>query len=177
MRLLWLALLLAACASDAPPSASGPAEALDPNALVLSPRGVARLGAETPFDTVAVRAALPAGFAVELHGGQSGEPAIWALRDGQILFEVYGAATVTRVEAPNADVAGPGGARPGQSFAEAGGEAMDCEIGTGRLADLAVCRRDGLGYVFASAAFVGQTEMPEAPADAFLERIVWRADG
>lgn len=176
---LLAAAALASC-SDRAPDASDPAT--DPNALTITRDGAGRLGAATPFDTTAIRAALPAGFDTERHDGPSGAPVVWALRDGQIVFEVYPDAAglaVGRVDAPNAAVAGPQGARPGQTFAEAGGADLDCAPGTDDLAGRAVCRSGGVDLVFASAALVGQTALPPdaALADASLERIVWRADG
>ena len=171
--LLAAALALAACTREAPGTEA-------PDALMLTADGAGRLGAATPFDTASVRAALPAGFTTELHDGQRGAPEIWALRDGQIVFEVTASgATVGRIGAPNAAVAGPRGVRPGQTFAEAGGADLECAPGTGTLQDLAVCRDAGVDLVFASQALVGRAAMPPADSlgDAFLERLVWRADG
>ena len=173
-----LAAALAACADPAP-AGRGTDE---PDELALTRDGAGRLGAATPFDTTAIQAALPAGFTVEAHTGAAGAPVVWALRDGQIVFEVYPDAVGTavgRIDAPNAAVAGPQGARPGQTFAEAGGAGLDCAPGTSDLADRAVCTIGGVEVVFASAALVGQTALPadDALADAFLERLVWRADG
>ena len=175
---LAAALALAACTREAPAAGTE-----TPGALTLTAQGAGRLGAATPFDTASVRDALPAGFTTEMHDGQSGAPEIWALRDGQIVFEVTASsagsvATVGRIGAPNAAVAGPRGIRPGQTFAEAGGADLDCAPGTGALQDLAVCPDAGVDLVFASQALVGRTEMPpvDSLGDAFLERLVWRAD-
>lgn len=178
LAVLLAAAVLAAC-SDRAPDASAPA---NPDALTLTRDGAGRLSAAIPFDTTAIRAALPAGFDVERHDGPAGEPVVWALRDGQIVFEVYPDAagtSVGRIDAPNAAVEGPQGTRPGQTFAEAGGADLDCVPGTDDLASRAVCDGGGVDLVFASAALVGQASLPpdEALADAFLERIVWRADG
>ena len=181
MKTFWLALSLslAACSPEAPAPGM---EA--PDTLALTADGAGRLGAATPFDTASVRAALPAGFTTEMHDGQSGAPEIWALRDGQIVFEVTassaeGVTTVGRIGAPNAAVAGPRGVHPSQTFAEAGGADLECAPGTGALQDLAVCRDAGVDLVFASQSLVGRTAMPPADSlgDAFLERLVWRADG
>lgn len=174
---LVLPLALAACGA---PSADVPADA--PAAtpgLTLTADGAGRLGAETPLDSAAVRQALPAGFVTERHDGPDGAPAVWALRDGQIVFELTGGDTVTRIDAPSEAVTGPGGVRPGQTFAEAGGDRGDCALGTDDLRDRAVCDADGVSLVFASEALVGQAALPpaEALAGAVLERLVWRADG
>ena len=177
-----LALSLAACSPDAAPG-DAPAAALRAApgaALELTADGIARLGAETPFDTAAVHDALPAGFTTERHDGPDGAPVIWALRDGQIVFEVYaadGGATVGRIDAPNEDVRGPGGVHPGQTFAEASAGALHCAVGEADLRDRAVCQGAGVALVFASQALVGQRALPPADslADAFLERLVWRA--
>ncbi len=172
---------LAACSPDA--GAPAPAAGSAPStgaALELTAEGVARLGAETPFDSAAVHDALPPGFTTARHADADGTPTIWALRDGQIVFEVYPAAdsaTVGRIDAPNEDVRGPGGAHPGQTFAEAGAAALDCTLGTDDLRDRVVCRGEGVDLVFASQAFAGQAKLPDAEvlAGTFLERLVWRA--
>lgn len=184
VRLLVLVplLALAACSPAAEaPAAETPASGA---ALELTASGIARLGAATPFDSAAVHDALPPGFTAERHESAAGAPTVWALRDGQIVFEVYpapaaegAAATVGRIDAPNEDVRGPGGVHPGQTFAEAGAAALDCALGEGDLRDRAVCRGQGVDLVFASQALVGQSTLPDAAtlADAFLERLVWRA--
>ncbi len=185
VRLLLLAplLALAACSPNAEAPATGAAPPTGA-ALELTASGVARLGAATPFDSAAVHDALPPGFTTERHAEADGTPTIWALRDGQIVFEVYpaagatgAAATVGRIDAPNEDVRGPAGVHPGQTFAEAGAAALDCALGADDLRDRAVCRGDGVDLVFASQALAGQTDLPDAAAlaDAFLERLVWRA--
>ena len=181
------AVLAAGCGGEPPPTAA-PDRVPDQAGLALTADGAGRLSAATPFDSAAVRDALPAGFTTERHDGPAGEPVIWALRDGQIVFEVYAAgeagageaaASVGRIDAPSDLVRGPGGAQPGQTFAEAGGAALDCTLGTGDLRDRAVCRGAGVDLVFADRALVGQTVLPPdaALAGAFLERLVWRADG
>ena len=181
------AVLAAGCGGEpAPPEATDPAPSRA--GLALTADGAGRLSAATVFDSAAVRDALPAGFTTERHDGPAGEPVIWALRDGQIVFEVYAAsgatageagASVGRIDAPSDLVSGPGGAQPGQTFAEAGGAALDCTLGTDDLRDRAVCRGAGVDLVFADRALVGQTALPPAEAlrGAFLERLVWRADG
>ncbi|HEX8299461.1 MAG TPA: DUF1131 family protein [Rubricoccaceae bacterium] len=178
--LLALSLAVAAC-GDAPAdgSADGAQTPAAATGLTLTSEGAGRLGAETPLDSAAVRAALPSGLDIERHDGPDGAPAFWALRDGQIVFEISGGNTVTRIDAPSESVSGPGGARPGQTFADAGASDLDCVAGTDDLRDRAVCRVDGVDLVFASGALVGQAALPpdEALADAVLERLVWRADG
>lgn len=186
------ALALAACvgetpapASDVPASGALADSAATAPDLVLGPEGLGRLGAATPFDTAAVRAALPAGFTAERRSVETAAglvPVVWALRDGQLVLELYADAAgahVGRIDAPGESVVGPGGAHAGQTFADVNGAAMDCEVGTDEQSDMAVCRGAGLSYVFASQALVGRTTLP--PADslqgALLERLVWRADG
>ncbi|HEX9951977.1 MAG TPA: DUF1131 family protein [Rubricoccaceae bacterium] len=173
---LALSLALTAC-GDA--SGDSPGDAPAAGGLTLTADGAGRLGAETALDSAAVRAALPAGFVTERHAGPDGAPAVWALRDGQIVFEVTGGETVTRIDAPSEAVTGPGGVRPGQTFAEAGGDRLDCALGTGDLRDSVVCRVDGVDLVFASEALAGKTALPPAAtlASAVLDRLVWRADG
>lgn len=177
-----VALALGACADPAPePVPAGPGGA--PSALALGPEGVGPLGAETPFDTAAVRAALPPGFAVELQSADAdGEraPVIWALRDGLLVLEVYPGADgrVGRVDAASDQVEGPDGARTGQGFAEVGGGRMDCEPGEEDLTGRVVCRarRGPVRYVFAHSAPAGTPPDDDQLADALLERLVWRAD-
>ena len=175
-----LMLALAACGGE-PEAAAPEADTPRPGNLTLTAEGVAGLTAATPFDSVSIRDALPAGFTTERHLAPGGTPAVWALRDGQIVFEVTGdtTGTVARIDAPNEDVSGPGGVRPGQTFAEAGAAGLDCTLGAGDLRDRAVCRGAGVDLVFASGALVGQTALPPADslAGAFLERLVWRAEG
>ena len=169
---------LAACATDPAPSPDAPA-ATASGGLVLGPDGLGRLGAETPFDTAAVRAALPAGFAVEVHAVETEAgrvPAIWALRDGLLVLEVFGGETVSRIDAASDPVAGPGGARVGQSFADAGGDGMDCAPGAGAFAGRAVCEDGGVRYVFAHAHAGDGLPDRDALAEALLERIVWTAE-
>ena len=174
-----LALALAACGPE-PSEPAAPGHA--PSALVLDDEGVGRLGAETPFDTAAVRAALPAGFAVEVRSAETERgvvPVVWALRDGLLVLEVYGDdGRVGRVDAASDQVEGPGGARTGQSFAEVDGGRMDCEAGAADLAGRVVCRqgRGAVRYVFAHAAAVGTVPDDDQLADALLERLVWQAD-
>ncbi len=183
VRLLLLAplLALAACSPDAEAPAAGAAVRSAAGApLELTAQGVAGLGAATPFDSAAVHDALPPGFTTVRHADSDGTLTIWALRDGQIVFEVYPAAdsaTVGRIDAPNEDVRGPGGVHPGQTFAEAGAATLDCAIGADDLRDRAVCRGEGVDLVFASQALADQTELPAAGvlAGTFLERLVWRA--
>ena len=176
-----LMLALAACGGDDAPAPGGAPAASRTGGLTLSAEGVAGLSAATPFDSASVREALPAGFTTERHDAPDGAAAVWALRDGQIVFEVTGdtSGTVTRIDAPNEDVSGPGGVRPGQTFAEAGAADLDCALGADDLRDRAVCRGAGVDLVFASRALVGQSALPPADslADAFLERLVWRAEG
>ncbi|HEX8385663.1 MAG TPA: DUF1131 family protein [Rubricoccaceae bacterium] len=182
-------LTLAACGGDpaAPdPSATGGTRVEGSADLVVGEAGVGPLGAETPFDTAAVRAALASGFTTELRSVETARglvPVVWALRDGQLVLELYAdpsGARVGRVDAPNEAVSGPGGARVGQTFADVGGADMDCEAGTDELSGRAVCRGDDRGvlYVFASQQTLGPDLPPaEALTDALLERLVWRADG
>ena len=182
-RLLLLATLaLAACADDPAPAPS-PDETS--TALTLGPAGAGRLGAETPFDTAAVRSALPAGFAVESHTAETERgtvPVVWALRDGLLVFEVYAddaGARVARIDVASDQVEGPGGARTGQTFAELDGASMDCDPGEADLSGRVVCRagrgRD-VRYVFAHAAAVGTVPDDDQLTDALLERMVWTAE-
>lgn len=176
MRALPLALLLAACAPD-PAPAPPEAGAADPAGLVLGADGLGALGAETPFTAEAVRAALPGGFTVEAHDVETAAgrvPALWALRDGLLVLEVTGGATVERVAAASDQVAGPDGARVGQTFAEAGGGALDCEPADepGR----AVCAGGGVAYVFAHGADGDALPPADVLAGALLDRIVWTAE-
>lgn len=176
-----LMLALAACGGESVPEADDSPGAPRPGGLSLTSDGVAGLSRATRFDSASVRAALPAGFTTERHDAPGGAAAVWALRDGQIVFEVTGdtSGTVARIDAPNEDVSGPGGVHPGQTFAEAGAADLDCALGAGDLRDRAVCRGAGVDLVFASQALVGQRALPPADslADAFLERLVWRAEG
>ena len=187
---LIAALALAACADETPaPDVPGSGALADSAAtasdLVLGPAGLGRLGATTPFDTATVRAALPAGFTAELRSVKTAAglvPVVWALRDGQLVLELYADAAGThvgRIDAPGESVVGPGGAHTGQTFADVGGADMDCEVGMDELGGRAVCRGEGVSYVFASQSLVGRSALP--PADslqgALLERLVWRADG
>ena len=66
-----------------------------------------------------------------------------------------------------------------RAFAEAGAADLDCTLGADDLRDRAVCRGAGVDLVFASQALVGQSVLPptDSLADAFLERLVWRAEG
>ena len=176
---LAVALAAAGCASETPAAPADAAPAPAGPDLALTADGAGRLPAATPFDLAAVQAALPAGVTAERHDGPAGEPVLWALRDGRIVFEITAAAgRVARIDAPSEAVSGPGGVRPGQTFAEAGAESLDCAVGTGDLRDRAVCRGAGVDLVFADRALVGQTVLPPdaALAGAFLERLVWRAD-
>lgn len=182
---LLLAVALAACA-DAPapaaPPVSSPNEAA--TALTLGADGVGQLGAQTPFDTASVRQALPPGFAVEVRSVETENGRVqvaWALRDGLLVLEVHPGddGHVGRIDAASDQVAGPDGARTGQSFAELGGGDMDCDPGEGDLGGRIVCRtsRGSVRYVFAHADADGG-QMPDAAqlADAMLERLVWTAD-
>lgn len=189
--LLLLALTLAACRGDtaAPGAGATRADSLATTPttdLTLGEAGVGQISSETPFDTAAVRAALPSGFTTELRGAEIEAhvvPVVWALRDGQLVFEVYADASgarVGRVDAPSEAVVGPGGARVGQTFADVGGAGMDCEPGAEELSGRAVCRgdADGVLYVFASQQTLGP-DLPasDALAEALLERLVWQTDG
>ena len=178
---LAFGVALAACA-DAPAPDPAPLSADPAAALALGADGVGALGAETPFDAAAVGAALPPGFAVEPHL-TGGVPVLWALRDGLLVLEVYpgdDGARVGRIDAASDAVAGPDGARTGQTFAELDGAGMDCEPGDGELSGRAVCRRgrgEPVRYVFAHAgADVGGLPSDDQLADALLERLVWTAD-
>ena len=182
---LVLALALAACADDPTPVAAPSPD--DPAArLALDTDGVGQLGAETPFDTAAVRSALPPGFAVELRSVETEAgptPVAWALRDGLLVLEVYpgdDGATVGRIDAASDQVAGPDGARTGQTYADLGGGRMDCEPGERDLAGRVVCRASrgaSVRYVFAHAA-ADASRLPDDDqlADALLERMVWTTD-
>ena len=169
-------VLFSACteAPDTPPAAQDDAS----GALVMGPGGVGRLGAETPFDTAAVRAALPAGFAIEVRTAETEAgrvPVVWALRDGLLVLEVHGDdGRVTRIDAASDQVGGPDGARTGQSFAEVEGGRMDCEPGERDLSGRVVCGRGPVRYVFATAASSDADD--DELADALLERLVWTAD-
>lgn len=174
LPLAWLALALAACGPAEPEAPTPSAETSEP---VLDEDGLGRLGAETPFDTAAVRAALPSGFAVE--GGAtdvSGAPILWALRDGLLILEVHRGedGRVGRVDAVSDQVEGPDGARTGQSYADLGGR-MACDPGEGDLAGRAVCRRGAIRYVFAHGGAPDAVDDDELEA-ALLERMVWMAD-
>ena len=184
---LALALVLTACAGDPAPDADPASPLTDvATALTLDADGVGRLGAETPFDTAAVRAALPPGFVVELRSAETEAglvPVAWALRDGLLVLEVYPSddgAQVGRIDAASDQVAGPDGARTGQTFAELDGAGMDCEPGEGGLSGRAVCRQgrgESVRYVFAHAdADAGGLPSDDQLADALLERLVWTAD-
>ena len=184
---LALAVALSACADDpAPDAAPAPSPTDAATALTLDADGVGRLGAETPFDTAAVRAALPPGFAVELRSVETEAgraPVAWALRDGLLVLEVYpGAdgATVARIDAASDQVEGPDGARTGQTFAELDGAGMDCDPGEQELSGRVVCRASrgaSVRYVFAHAG-ADASRLPDDDqlADALLERLVWTAD-
>ena len=77
-------------------------------------------------------------------------------------------------------VFGTSGAHVGQTFADVDGAGMDCETGTDELSGRAVCAgdADGVLYVFASRQTLGPDLPPaDSLADAFLERLVWRAEG
>ena len=184
--LALLPVLLAACAGDPAPAVDAtPSAPGDPaTVLTMDADGVGRLGAETPFDTAAVRSALPGGFAVELRSVETEDglvPVAWALRDGQLVLEVYpgGDGRVTRVDAASDQVAGPNGARTGQSFADLDGGSMDCDPGEAELSGRVVCRprRGGpVRYVFAHAAAAGEVPDDDQLATALLERLVWSAD-
>ena len=179
--------LFAACADAPAPAAPRPASPTDPvTRLTLDAGGVGPLGAETPFDTAAVRAALPAGFVVELRSVETDAglvPVAWALRDGQLVLEVYpdaASAAVARIDAASDQVAGPGGARTGQTFDALGGADMDCDPGDAELSGRVVCRPASGGavrYVFAHAdADDGRLPDDDRLANALLERLVWTAD-
>ena len=175
LLVLAAALAVSACGPDGPADSVAP---VPPSALVLGADGVAGLGAATPFDTAAVRAALPPGFAVER---QPGGGALWALRDGRLVLEVYPGegGRVGRIDAVSDDVVGPDGARVGlQTFADLDG--LDCEPGAASLDGRAVCRRRGspVRYAFASRAVVPGQPLPPADglAGALLERLVWTAE-
>ncbi len=182
---LALAMALAACAGDPSPDAASTTSPDAPTAqLTLDDDGIRPLGAETPFDTAAVRSALPPGFAVELRSVETEAglvPVAWALRDGLLVLEVYAGddgATVGRIDAASDQVAGPDGARTGQSFADLDGGRMDCEPGDGDLTGRVVCRASrgaSVRYVFAHG---GADAMPDDDqlANALLERMVWTAD-
>ena len=181
-----LALPIAACGGNPEPEPQPTASAPGDPATVLAmgEGGVGRLGAGTPFDTAAVRAALPAGFAVELRSVETEDglvPVAWALSDGQLVLEVYpdGDGRVGRVDAASDQVAGPEGARTGQSFADLDGASMDCDPGQAELSGRVVCRprRGGpVRYVFAHAAAAGEVPDDDQLATALLERLVWTAD-
>ena len=182
---VFACLALAACGDEAAaPGVGTSAVAAGPTAdLTLGEDGVGPITSATPFDTAAVRAALPAGFSTEQRSVETETglvPVVWALRDGQLVLELYAdpsGTRVGRVDAPNEAVAGPGGARVGQTFADVGGADMACEAGTNELGGRAVCRGgDGVLYVFASQQTLGPDLPPaEALADALLERLVWEA--
>ncbi len=176
-----LMLALAACGGESVPAADSAPTAPRPGGLSLTSDGVAGLSRATRFDSASVHAALPPGFTTERHDAPDGARTVWALRDGQIVFEVSGdtSGTVARIDAPNEDVSGPGGVHPGQTFAEAGAADLTCTIGADDLRDRAVCRGAGVDLVFASQALVGQSALPptDSLANAFLERLVWRAEG
>ena len=183
---LVLGVALAACADEPAPDAAPATSPTDPaTRLTLDPDGVGRLGAETPFDTAAVRAALPPGFAVELRSVETEDglvPVAWALRDGLLVLEVYpgDGGGVGRIDAASDQVAGPDGARTGQTFADLGGADMDCDPGEQELSGRVVCRprRGGsVRYVFAHAdADAGRLPDDDRLANALLERLVWTAD-
>ena len=184
---LALAVALAACAGDAAPDDASPAPPGSSTAqLALDADGVHQLGAETPFDTAAVRSALPPGFTVELRSVETEAgpaPVAWALRDGLLVLEVYPSddgATVGRIDAASDQVTGPDGARTGQTFADLDGGQMDCEPGDGDLAGRVVCRASRgspVRYVFAHAdADASRLPDDDQLADALLERVVWTAD-
>ncbi len=179
--LATLASGLGACSPEPPETPATPDAG--PNALVLGTDGIAGLDGATPFDTAAVRAALPPGFTVEVRSVETEAgrvPVLWALRDGRLVLEVYAGAdgaTVGRIDAADEGVAGPTGLRVGRTFAEADGADMDCEPGAEELSGRAVCRPDGgpVRYVFASRSTGPDGALPPADslADALLERLVW----
>ncbi len=187
LALAFLAGSLGACTPETPDAPSpDPADAAAAAVLTLDADGIGGLDGAVAFDTAAVRAALPWGFSVEFRSVETEAglvPVLWALRDGQLVLEVYGDAdeTVGRIDAASEQVAGPSGLRVGRTFAEADGGAMDCTPGTGELSGRAVCRPDVGGpvrYVFASR--FADPGHPLPPADslgnALLERLVWRED-
>ena len=186
MRALALSLAVALAACGGEPEPEAPAAMPELSALLtLGEGGVGRLDGSVPFDTAAVRAALPGGFTVELRSAETDAglvPVAWALRDGQLVLEVFGdGGRVARVDAVSAEVDGPDGRHVGQTFAEANGAAMDCEPGTAELGGRAVCRPNRgapIRYVFASRFATPGGPLPPADslADAFLERLVWLAD-
>lgn len=187
LPLLLATLGLGACASEPEPAPSASLGSETSAALTLGADGIGRLDGSTPFDTAAVRAALPPGFTVELRSVETEAglvPVAWALRDGQLVLEIYpdeDGATVGRVDAASEQVEGPTGLRVGQTFADADGADMDCDLGTEELSGRAVCRPASGGpvrYVFASRYTDpgGALPPPDSLANALLERLVWTAE-
>lgn len=175
-RLLVLsALALSACTGDAP---SAPAALPADGGLVLSAEGLGGVGADTPLDAARIAQALPDVTAEAAPAGDAA--AVWVLRDGQLLAEVYAAADgrLGRIEVTG-DVPGPDSLTVGQTFAASGLARRACAPGDAGLAGLVVCDADGVEAVFAHGWDGPSAELPpdDALADAFLARMVWRADG
>ena len=172
-RLLLASLVLAACTDPAPPA---PADVAAGGGLALGADGLGALGAATPFTADAVRQAL-GDVSVESHDATG---ALWALRDGLVLAEVYAdpGGGIGRIEVTG-DVPGPDSLVVGQPFSEAGLGGRACAAGTGVAGGSAVCTADGVELVFAHGWDGPAAELPpdSVLADAFLTRMIWRADG
>ncbi|MFK7792915.1 MAG: DUF1131 family protein [Devosiaceae bacterium] len=83
---------------------------------------------------------------------------------------------VTGIQVVSEEVQGPRGARVGQTYRQAGGNAMSCQEGTGSWSQMAVCRRSGsaIRYLF-SVPLWREGRMPRGNElnNAILNRMIW----
>lgn len=165
---------------------AGKAEEAGP-LLQLTEEGVAGIGAETPFDPMAVRQQLPPGFAVTAgtYRGE-GEPLrnINVLRNDAPVLSLYPGPdekiSLIQVLSPAVGVgAGAVGSRFEAFFPE--GPAADCFRGMERLSGMVICTHPDsrrVNLLFENAGWEGPDDVvppPEALAGWPLKYVIWSA--
>ncbi|MBV6658158.1 MAG: DUF1131 family protein [Devosiaceae bacterium] len=148
--------------------------------LTLSETGVGLVDQSTSFSARAISEAL-SGARVETVNATDDGRVVSQLAafgpSGLQMARFRGAGgRVTSIQVVSEDVPGPGGARVGMSYRQTGGNAMECEEGSGSWTQMAVCQRLGsaITYVY-SVPLWTEGRMPRGNElnDAILNRMIW----
>ena len=191
-----LVLLLTACSAGEQVSKSSSGSTITLGApgyissapvIRITPAGLGAVGAQTPYSSKSLQAALP-DFSFDTVQTATGSEITWlltAFKDGlqQAQFEPDRTRkTIARIHVVGQETAGPNGERLGMTYAETNGARLSCQPGHDEWTGMALCTSDGgrLTYIYAPQDYAGPDgALPPAKtlANSHLVRMIWSAAG
>lgn len=178
---ILLTLPLAACQSSEDIASVTSAV---PVAHTITADAAGPISPQTPYSSAALGKLFPEGRLETITvADESGVVAALTVFEGGLqVFQVLPASdgsTIRTVHGSGLAVAGPGGERLGDSFAQTGVSRSDCTVGTGAWAGMAICasrQAPNVRFVFDNGGWDGSgSELPPQNflAKGKLQRIVW----